>query len=260
MDGIVLYRNRELVPSPVRTVSEWIERAETPIDGVMIESALNLSFLHAGAQAHACGGSILEVQLSPAFDGPLGICWLRFIQRLGDTGNVSLASDEALNDFLNGRAGWYFGSSERIEFLENELGADTVVVDPWPIYSVTGSRMAGYVWTENAFFSSEASSNDLAAAWAFVGSLLEVEDQLYFSEVGHGSLQPVRIGVEPVDPRMAEVRVVLEGGMALPFLDGKEALIEVLERAVRAVTVLGTDPELALERALLELDELEAED
>ena len=74
-----------------------------------------------------------------------------------------------------------------------------------------------------------------------------------FSRGNRGSHIPVLISLESDAADVAAMHAALLGGAPLPLWPEVEAYIEILERAARAVSLQGADPETAQRRAIEEL-------
>ncbi|MFQ5942136.1 MAG: ABC transporter substrate-binding protein [Anaerolineales bacterium] len=253
MRGNVLYRNRELAPIPAGTIEAMVER-DAVLRGSFNEGvAQDYGFQNAAPFAVACGGLLMLDGSAPDLEDPVVRCWLELIRDLTPAGPVVFNSDEDREKFEAGQAGWLIESTERFEELSEALGEGGLKIDAWPVYEQTGESVAGYVWTENVYFSSTVGPPDFDAAWEFIGFLLSEDSQLALSNPNGAAHIPVHISAPPLPGHVGQMHAALLEGTALPTSSPRPEYVEVLERAARAVSVLGTPVELALQRAIAEL-------
>ncbi|MFQ5921824.1 MAG: ABC transporter substrate-binding protein [Anaerolineales bacterium] len=253
MHGNVLYRNRELAPIPAGTLERLVE-ADQALRGTFSEGvAHDFGLSNAAPFAGACGGQLMLDGAVPDLESPVARCWLELLRDLAPAGPVVFNSVEDRDLFEGGQAGWLIESTEHFDQLSEALGEGGLTIDPWPVYQETGESLAGYVWTENIYFSSVPKPEDFDAAWEFVGFLLSEDAQLALSNPNGAGHIPVHISAPPLPGHVGQMHSALLEGTALPTSSPRPEYVEVLERAARAVSVLGTPVELALQRAIAEL-------
>ena len=253
MHGNVLYRNRNLATIPAGTL-DGLVRADEVLRGTFNEGiAQDYGFPIVAPFAAACGGQLMLDGSAPDFEHPVARCWLELLRDLAPAGPVVFNSDEDRELFEAGKAGWLIESTEQFDQLSEALGEGGLTIDRWPVNQETGESLAGYVWTENIYFSSELNPEDFDPAWEFVGFLLSEESQLIMSNPNGAAHLPVHISAPPLPGHVGQMHSALLQGTALPTSEPRPEYIEVLERAARAVSVLGTPVELALQRAIIEL-------
>jgi hypothetical protein len=253
MHGYVLYRNRRLAQVPAASLPDLIETARLLRGTGNVGAALDFGYRFTLPHAQACGDGLLTPDSAPVVDGALGLCWLTVLRDLSRAGPVVFNTEEDMQLFLSGGAAWFVGSSELYPLLARSLGESDLAVDEWPVYPETGGRLAGYVWTENAYLSPGLSQDDLQVAWTFALAMLTAEAQLSWSQVVHGSHLPAFALVDPTDAGVAALHAAVRSGMAQPLWSIDPDHIAILERAARAVSLQGTEPETAQRRAIEEL-------
>ncbi len=253
MHGNVLYRNRELAPIPAGTL-EGLVQADEALRGTFNEGiAQDYGFPIVAPFAAACGGQLMLDGSAPDLKDPLARCWLELIRDLTPAGPVFFNSNEDRELFESGKAGWLIESTEQFDRLTEAFGEGGLTIDRWPVNQATGEPLAGYVWTENIYFSSGFDPEDFDAAWEFVGYLLSEDSQLTLSNPNGAAHIPVHISAPPLPGHVGQMHSALLQGTALPTTVLRPEYIEVLERAARAVSVLGTPVDIALQRAITEL-------
>ena len=253
MHGNVLYRNRELAPIPAGTL-EGLVQADEALRGTFNEGvAQDYGLPIVAPFAAACGGQLMMDGSPPDLTGPVTRCWLELLRDLGPAGPVVFNSDEDRELFEAGQAGWLIESTEQFDSLREALGEGGLTIDRWPVNQETGDSLAGYVWTENVYFSSGQKPEDFDSAWEFLEFLLSEDSQLALSNPNGAGHIPVHISAPPLPGHVGQMHSALLQGTALPTSSPRLEYTEVLERAARAVSVLGTPIELALQRAIAEL-------
>ncbi len=251
--GVVLYRNRDLVPAAAQTLEEFVEAAAAVRQAGGVGAALDIGFTWSAPQIAVCGGEWLDPQGTYALDAEVGLCWLNLHRRLREAGPVTLNTDDDLILFQEARAGWLIDETTRLDLLRSSLGDEVLAIDAWPVNEGTDRPLTGYVWTENAYFSEDSTGADLEASISFVTFLLLIENQMAFSQMGGARHIPVLQDVEIADPLLGAARLALESGSPRPLHSDLEPLRDPFETALRLVVTQGGDPELALQLAAQEV-------
>lgn len=255
MHGNVLYRNRDLAPVPAATVESMVEAARGLRGTLEVGISLDYGFATSGPLSQACGGPLIQQGLPLDLEGAVVPCWLGLLQELAPAGPVDFNTDADRKLFVQAGSAWQIDSTELYDPFRSALGPELLVVDPWPVFENTGEPVAGYVWTENAYFSSGIGPNELQQAWAFISMLVSADSQLALSDPNRAAHIPVHAAVPPPTGVLGQMDQSLLGGVALPLWTIPADQVDVLERAARAVSLQGTDVETALRRAIEELAE-----
>jgi ABC-type glycerol-3-phosphate transport system substrate-binding protein len=254
MQGIALYRNRALVSEPAGTMEGWIESSQEIKDGEVVGTALDFGFFYSSSHISACGGSIFSEAGDLAIDSPEGICWLEMLALLRQAGRVTFNTLDDLELFEAGQSAWLIEDSLTSRRLGSAIGFENLAIDPWPVYQSTGQRLAGYTWTENAYFIRGTAPMDLEASWLFIQYLLSPEIQLMLSEPESAGHLPTLAGLELRDVHQAQLFAALSAGVSLPLRMDLELYQEPLENAMRSVAIQGASPQLAIDVALAKID------
>jgi maltose-binding protein MalE len=256
MKGIVLFRNRALVNEAAASVSAWVEMAQQLKNGQIVGAGLDYGFMFSVSHLAACGGWLYNEQGVLAIDSPAAICWLNLLRTLRETGRVTFNTDDDLELFETGQSAWLIDGIWNVERLTQAIGSENLAVDPWPVYSPTGRRLTGFVWTENVYLMPASSPADLEASWAFVRYLLTPEAQLIMSDPHNGGRLPALAALELNDPLQAQMVAALSQGSPWPLQTDLKLIVEPIEGAVRSATMQGAEPEFAIELALLKIDQV----
>lgn len=249
LQGVVLYRNRALAPQPVPDFDGWLKSARATSDKFPKESVLDFGFQYSGSQLAACGGTLLKAGGGIGFDQATGVCWLSLLARFREVGPLSFDKTFARATFASGHSPWLIGLTSDEAALRASIGNDQLVIDAWPVYPATGKRLAGFVWTENAYMIVGARPQDQDAAWALMLSLLTPEAQTRFASADGARWLPVLRSVAPGDDLLRQALAQLTAGVAMPLAADMTVYSVPLGRAVYSVAGQGGDPGVALMRA-----------
>jgi ABC-type glycerol-3-phosphate transport system substrate-binding protein len=253
--GVFLFRNRSLVQEPAATLDELIAVTQQLKDDRDIGAGLDYGFTFSVSQLAACDGHLLDENGELAVNNEIGICWLRLLRSLRDAGQVTFNTDDDLQLFEAGRSAWLIEKSSEVPHMEKVVGANNIAIDPWPVYNETGKRLAGFVWTENAYLVEGSTPVDFEASWAFVRYLLTPEAQLLLSDPNSAYHLPVLNGLELTDVLQAQMSASLPSGVSLPLVVNLDLYFEPLEGAVRWMAIHGATPELALDTAARKIEQ-----
>ncbi|HSO26984.1 MAG TPA: extracellular solute-binding protein, partial [Anaerolineales bacterium] len=80
MQGVVLVRNREIIPLAPETFDEMVTRAQDATQGDIIGAYLDRSFIYAGGHLLGLGGSLISPEGAPAFSSEQGLAWVGLLQ------------------------------------------------------------------------------------------------------------------------------------------------------------------------------------
>jgi multiple sugar transport system substrate-binding protein len=253
LQGVVLYANRSLMPEPAEAVSDLI-----PTDGLLAQiqgtqGALDFGMLYSVSHLATCGGEILLPGGEPGFAGRPGTCWLALMAQLARAGPVTFNSESDRELFEAGRAAWMFEGTWALDELALAVGPENLAIDPWPIYEVTRTRLAGYVRTENVYMAAGISPEDREASWEFLRYLLSSEVQQILARPHGAAHLPTAVGIYLPDPRMSQAMAAVLQGVPYPISPEALQAGEPLERAIFAVLRQGTAPDFAIRRAVSEV-------
>jgi maltose-binding protein MalE len=253
MQGVLLYRNRELVSNRAATVDDLVSAAiELRNQDAGRGGALDFGFIFSASRLHACGGAIYAGDGSMGFSGSIGRCWMELERRLGEAGRVVFNTDEDLDLFVSGESAWLIDLAANAPRLSDGIGVD-LTIDAWPIYEATGNPLAGFMWTENAYFPQGITQSEMEAAWAFVSFMLTPQVQLILADPQGAWHIPVLSTLELPEGLQIQVVGSLLNGVPLPMSSMLWRSATSLENAVRLVAQQDAEPLLALSVLIAEL-------
>jgi maltose-binding protein MalE len=253
LQGVLLYRNRELAAERAATVDDMVLAATELLDQGGIGAALDFGFIYSASHLEACGGSIIAADGSMGFDGSVGRCWLELETQLSETGRPVFNSDEDLELFSNRESAWMIGMAVDAPEIARSVGGDNLAIDMWPDYEATGRALSGFVWTENAYFPTNISQSELDSAWAFVSFILTPQAQISLADPQGAWHIPVLTSLDLEQGLQIQVLGALLNGLPLPLDPLVWRSVGSLENAVRLVAQQGADPLLALSVLVTEM-------
>jgi maltose-binding protein MalE len=253
LQGVLLYRNRELAPELASTVDEMVAAATNLQDEGGLGAALEFGFIYSASRLDACDGVILSPDGSMGFSGSVGRCWLELEAELSQTGRPVFNSDEDHQLFSNRESAWMIGLAENAPELARSIGGDNLAIDVWPTYGETGRPLRGFVWTENAYFPVGITQSEMESAWAFASFLLTPQAQLLLADPQGAWHIPVLSSLDLEQGLQIQVLGSLLNGLPLPLESIVWDSATSMENAVRLVAQQGADPVLALSVLITEL-------
>jgi ABC-type glycerol-3-phosphate transport system substrate-binding protein len=249
LQGIVLYINLSWMAEPPENVADLAPAAGAVEAGPALPAAPDLGASTSVSHLAACGGAMMGADGEPTFSGEVGECWLELMRIVASAGPVTYNTDDDLIQFEAGEIAWMMGGTWNLQRVEAAIGEGNLAIAPWPLYEVTGRRMAGYVWTENAYLASGLSAADFEAVWEFVRLLASPEVQTSFSEAEGAHRLPAANGIWITDPLMSQAMNSILQGVPYPLDPAASLYATALERAIFAILRQGAESAAAIERA-----------
>lgn len=245
LQGVVLYRNRSIIPEVPATFEDLVSLARSTTVGEVIGADLERSFFFSGAHLESIGGVLMQPDGAPAFTGEKGLAWVRLLQSFEQAGATEFLSDRDLEEFSQGRVGFIIDGTWNRNALREAIGEDNIAIDPWPAYE--DGRLSGYVQSDNLYLSSRASGDTLLAAEKFIEFFLSPEAQLKLAEIER---IPAARDVGVLDPLLAQAIAALAGGTAYPSRPEMEFYPSRMDVALKSVFEQGAPPAEALQSAM----------
>lgn len=246
--GVLLYRNQDLMTIHADNFDELVMLAQSASQGEVTGAYLEQSFYFSAAHLFGLGGQLMDEDGYPAFVTLEGEAWLRLLRAFQLAGQTAFLSDQDVEEFKAGRAGWIIEGSWKMAELAEAIGAGRLMVDPWP--EVDGGNLSGFVQSDNLYLNSNASETTRQAARAFM--------EFFVSQLSQAEL--VQVGVIPAllyldmpptetSPLIAQAMVALAQGSAYPVLPAVDAYPLHLDRAIQAYLEQGIPAGEALRQA-----------
>jgi arabinogalactan oligomer / maltooligosaccharide transport system substrate-binding protein len=233
LDGVVLYRNKALIPRSADTLDEMVALAKAATQGEIVGADLDQGFLYSGGHLEGLGGKLMNADGSPAFNSKQGAAWLEMLTALAQAAPAEYNSDEDLARFKEGRVGWIIDGTWNMNALSEAIGPENLSVDPWPAYH--DGALSGFVFPSNLYLSRKAQGDGREAAWKFIEYFLSPESQARLVDAG---LIPAVSGVKIADPRreilLTQALTALAGGATYPAQPEMKLYLAPLEAAIQA--------------------------
>ncbi len=248
LEGILLFRNRNIIPDSAATFEQLIYNANNASQGEMIGAYLDRGFIYSGANLEGIGGALMDEDGNPAFNDPKGVEWLELLLNYQDAGPTDYLSDQDVDLFKAGRVGIIIEGSWRLSELTEALGIENIVIDRWP-ESKEGA-LAGYVFPEMIYLNRETTGDRLAASRAFMEHFISNQTQTKIAEEG---MIPASTGIILTDPitgtLMMKSMNALSEGIGYPVISEMDAYQVPMDIALRSVFARTVLPGEALQKA-----------
>jgi maltose-binding protein MalE len=243
--GVVMYRNPSIIAEAPATYEDLVAAAQAASQGDVVGANLEQGFFFSAGHLEGIGGQVMDRDGNPLFNDEKGVEWMQLLDSFKDAGPVEYNTDNDVNLFKAGQAGVIIDGTWNMSGLVEAVGAEGVVIDPWPAFGEEGA-LSGYVQTENIYLNANAEGDDQMAGWKFMEFFLSPEAQAMLAEVGH---IPAVAGVEVNDPLMVQAMEAFAGGAPFPVIPEMGAYWGPMETAQKSVFDEGADPAAALQQA-----------
>lgn len=232
MRGVVLFRNKGIIPTKADTLEELISDAQFATHGEQIGAIIERSFYFAGAHLEGIGGKLMEEDASPAFNDSYGLAWLDLLSTFELAGPTDYLTNQDMEAFMQGRVGWIIDGTWNISDLAESIGPENLAIDPWPEYQ--DGHLSGYVQADNIYLSSGAEGEHLDASRDFLQYFLSPEAQIQLTDIG---LIPASNEVQVVNVStghlLNQASAALSGGTTYPILPEMEIYLTQMDIALK---------------------------
>jgi arabinogalactan oligomer/maltooligosaccharide transport system substrate-binding protein len=250
LEGIVLYRNKDLMTVRANTFEEMTALAQAATQGEVVGAVLERSFLYSGAHLAGLGGTWMDENGLPTFNDAAGLAWLDLLTSFSDVGAVTFLSDSDLQVFKDGKAGWIIDGTWNLQELAQSIGADNLAIDPWP--SVGQGSLSGFVFSENLYLSPKVEGIHRTAAQKFIEYFFSAEAQSRLAQVGRiPAATGIRLDASMNGSMIAEAMAALAGGTPYPLHPGAQIYATQMDFALKGYFEEKTPPEQTLQQAYL---------
>lgn len=242
--GIVMIRNKTILPYAPASFDELVTISKAATHGGVVGAYLEWSFFYAAAHLDGIGGQLMDQNGDPAFNSAMGVEWLKLLNAFREAGPTEFNGSHDLDTFKTGNAGLIIDGTWNLPQLAQAIGAQNLVVDPWPAYK-TG-HLAGYIQTDNIYLNSNVTGDQRYAALQFMGFFLAGEVQSMMTRAGH---IPAVMDINVTDPLMQQEMTAFKGAVAYPIRPELQAYWDPLQAAMLSVVNNRVDPAPALQQA-----------
>ena len=216
MQGVVLYRNRDLVPSASETMEQMVEEGGRLQEQDQIGVLLDFAFINTGPIFSTCGAELYTAEVELAISEADLTCWWEALLTWSDVGEIIVNGEDDLLAFTQGESAWLLEASSQVDHVLESLKPEQLSIDPWPIYQARERALAGYSWTQNAYFPAASNAENFDAAWIFVRYLLTADVQRSFAEATAGRQFTVLRSLSVEERWLNEMNSALASNIPLP--------------------------------------------
>ncbi len=172
VEAVVLWYNKDLVPTPPKTTDEMLSMAAT--SGL----ALNTGFYHSVGFLFGFGGQIFDANQKCIFDQGGVADYLEFMAKAKASVGVLGDADGGKLDaaFKDKQVGMIFNGPWATGDYTRALGADKLGIAA-PISAPNGGKFAPFLGTKNIFLSSNSTGDEQLAAIEFMRVMVSEEIQ-----------------------------------------------------------------------------------
>jgi arabinogalactan oligomer/maltooligosaccharide transport system substrate-binding protein len=253
LEGVVLYRNRNIILASAETLDEMIAFARQVTEGDVYGTYLERSFFYSGGHLMGVGGSLMDAQGYPAFNDSYGLAWIDLLRSFERFGLVDFYSDNDVQYFTENRAGYIIESTRLRNRLVEAMGTASVAIDPWPL--LDQGSMSGFVQSENVYLSPAGAAKEGQVALKFVEMLLTPPSQAYLAETG--SIPALRASTafapgsqfSTRNDLVEQAMVALEDGHAYPVVPQMAVYPPQMDIALQSIFQDGVPADQALASA-----------
>jgi maltose-binding protein MalE len=246
--GVVMFRNKTIIPDAPATWKDLLEAAQTATQGDVVGADLETGLYFSAGYLDGCRGQLMDENGDPAFNNVAGVCWLNMLKEYTATGlPMEHETENDVNLFKEGKVGVIVDGTWNTGALSEAIGAENLVIDPWP--TTEQGALSGYIQTENIYLSTNTTENDTAANLAFIEFFMSPEAQAILAEPTKAAHIPAVVGVKPRDPLIEQTAAAFAGGIKFPLLPEMNAYWEPLNNAILSVINNGAVPAEALQTA-----------
>jgi maltose-binding protein MalE len=207
--GVLLFRNKAIIPDPVASFAGLIEAAQEAAEGDVVGADLERGFFFTAGHLHALGGRVMDAEGCPAFFSADGLEWLDLLATFPEAGPTEQYTDTDIERFKAGQAGFIIDGTWNLRAIEDAVGSTNLAIDPWP------TPLSGYVQVETINLNDNASAAEKSAALIFMEYMLSIEAQESLLAIGH---LPAASGVTFTDPHLQQAMEIFETGVPFPVV------------------------------------------
>jgi arabinogalactan oligomer/maltooligosaccharide transport system substrate-binding protein len=243
LKGVVMFRNSSIIADVPATYEDLVTAAQAATEGDVVGANLEQGFFFSAGHLDGVGGQLMDGSGDPMFNDEKGVEWLELLDSFSEAGPVEYYTDNDVNLFKAGQAGVIIDGSWNAASLVEAVGAENVVVDPWP------QPLAGYVQTENIYMNFNVEGPDQELAWLFMEFFLSPEAQALLADPTKAGHVPAVSGVEITDPMTIMMVEAFEGGVPFPVIPEMGAYWGPMDTALQSVFNESADPAATLDAA-----------
>jgi maltose-binding protein MalE len=243
-EGIVMYRNRQIISKAPVTFNELVSASKEATRGGRVGAYLERGYYYSAGHLEGTGGRLMDENGNPAFNNQTGVDWLNLLTEFEQVGATSFNTNRDLDLFKSGRVGIIIDGTWNRQALVNAIGEENLYIDPWPSYK--SGRLSGFIKTDNIYLTSRAQGDERYASLQFIGFMLAPEVQAVLTRANHiPALKNVEVELE----WMRQAMLAFDGAVPYPSHPNSRLYWDPLETAMGYVFNKTALPEPALVQA-----------
>lgn len=261
IDGVVMFRNGNIIPESADTFDELVSLAQSFSQGEIIGAVLDRGFFFSGGHLDGVGGSLMDEDGNPAFNDPRGVEWVNLLINFELVGPTTYLSERDQELFQGGSIGIIIDGTWNMELHAEAIGKENLMIDPWPVYG--DGSLSGYVQAEDLFLNSQLGANNLDVTLEFMQYFSSTDAQTILAGAGMiPAVTDLQLVGDINQRHTTQAMIALAGGSAYPALPEMTVYLAPMDVALRSVFDLGVAPEIALQTAedtiIIELENFRA--
>ena len=160
LKGVLMFRNKSIMPEPAKDFADLIEKAKAADKGDVKGLDFETGFFFMAGHLAAQGATLMDPTTGePKFNDEKGVAWLNMVKTLKDAGiDMENNNDNDVTLFKEQKVGVVIDGLWNAKALSDAIGADNLVIDPWP------AGMSGYVQNDNIYLTTSAAGDDAVAS------------------------------------------------------------------------------------------------
>ncbi len=253
IEGVVLYRNSNIIPDKAATFDDLVSMARRATSSDAVGAYLERSFYFSGGHLDGLGGALMDSAGNPAFNDEFGLRWVDLLRKFALAGPTEYFGDNDLQHFIENKTGYIIESTGQRNRLVEAIGERSLSIDPWPI--TEDGSLSGYVEAEAVYLAPAALDPANRAALEFVNTLLSPESQAALAAGGAIPALSASAAFAPGsqvsidDELLKQAMIALEDGVTYPVLPEMAYYPGPLDIALQSVFFDGVTAEDALQTA-----------
>jgi ABC-type glycerol-3-phosphate transport system substrate-binding protein len=251
ISGVVLYRNRDIIPKPAEDFEEMVDFAQEATAGDKIGAILERSFFFSGAHLIGLGGNLIDDEGRPAFNDGMGLAWIDLLMAFEQVGLTEFSSENDANLFMENRVGYLIDGTWKREALAESIRYHNLIIDPWSAYG--SGHLSGFVQSMNLYLNPRVLNESYDIAWRFCQFFLSPEYQSQLTEFGY---IPALIEIDVEDRLTSQAMNALSRGIPFPKLPEMDFYITTMDEALRSIFFGGESADIALNTAAEKINAL----
>ncbi len=244
LDGVVLFRNNEMILSASDTWEDLIMNAQSATGEDQVGAFLDRGFYYSGGHLLGIGGQLMNPDGSPAFNSDKGLDWIDLLISFDQAGPTDFLTNQDFERFGQGLAGYLIETASNREALADQIGSQSLVIDRWPAFGE--GRLSGFLTADLFYINVNTHLDSVLLAEVFGNYLLSPDAQARLSMAG---MIPSVVDAPVEDPLIIEAIQALLDNAPYPTIPSIDLYRTALDQALLSIFNGSSTPEEALANA-----------